>query len=204
MIGCINIFLKTDCIIIKIKDEAKFSDILKELKLKLPELKNFYKDATTPINVTGKVLKSKEMDEIKDLIEKSINVKVSFDSPRNLGLHAIKKSFKKEIGISETKFYQTSLRSGQRIEFEGSIVVLGDVNSGAEIIAEDNIIVLGVLRGMAHAGARGNEKAIIAAHIIDSPQIRIADKIKERTREEVDMQAFSIAYIDNQEQIEME
>ena len=182
MIGCINIFLKTDCIIIKIKDEAKFSDILKELKLKLPELKKFYKDETTPINVTGKVLKSKEMDEIKDLIEKSINVKVSFDSPRNLGLHAIKKSFKKEIGISETKFFQSSLRSGQRIEFEGSIVVLG----------------------MAHAGARGNEKAIIAAHIIDSPQIRIADKIKERTREEVDMQAFSIAYIDNQEQIEME
>ncbi len=202
--SCINIFLKTNCIMIKIKDEASFTEIIKELKVKLPDLKNFYKEEKTPILVTGKILKAKEMDEIKLLIEKTIKVKVNFDSPRNLGLHAIKKNFKKEIATSETKFYQGSLRSGQKIEFEGSVAILGDVNSGAEIIAEDNILVLGTLRGMAHAGAKGNEKAIISAHIIDSPQIRIASSIKERTKEEIDMQAFSLAYVSEEGNIEME
>ncbi len=204
MSSCINIFLKTGYIMIRIKDEAKLANILDELKLKLPELKKFYKEEKTPILVTGKILKAREIDEIKTLIERNIKVKVEFDSPRTLGLHAIKKNFRKEIAVSETKFYQSSLRSGQKIEFEGSIVVLGDVNSGAEIIAEDNIIVLGNLRGMAHAGAKGNEDAIIAAHMIDSLQIRIADKIKERSREDTQVQAFTLAYINDNEEIEME
>lgn len=204
MSSCISIFLKTGYIMIRIKDEAKLANILEELKSKLPELKRFYKEEKTPILVTGKILKSREIDEIKDLIEKNIKVKVEFDSPKVLGLHAIKKNFRKEIAVSETKFYQGSLRSGQKIEFEGSIVVLGDVNSGAEVVAEDNIVVLGNLRGMAHAGAKGNENAIVAAHIIDSLQIRIANKIKERTREDIQMQAFSLAYINDNDEIEME
>jgi septum site-determining protein MinC len=121
-----------------------------------------------------------------------------------LGLHGIKKDFRKEIASSETKFYKSSLRSGQRIEFEGSVVILGDVNAGAEVIAEDNIVVLGSLRGMAHAGAKGNQQAIIASRIIDSPQIRIGSIIKERNREEIDMQAFSYAYVGENDEIVME
>ena len=96
------------------------------------------------------------------------------------------------------------MRSGQRLQFEGSVVILGDVNGGAEVIAEDNIVVLGRLRGMAHAGARGNAQAIIAAHIIDSPQIRIASIIKERSREEIDIQAFSYAYVNEKNEIELD
>ena len=67
---------------------------------------------------------------------------------------------------------------------DGSIVVLGDVNSGAEVIAGDNIVVLGNLRGLAHAGAKGNKEAIIAAASIESAQIRIADIVKEIERED--------------------
>lgn len=96
-----------------------------------------------------------------------------------LGLHGIKKSFKKEIATSKTKFYKGSIRSGQKMEFEGSLVILGDVNSGAEVLAEDNVVVLGILRGMAHAGAKGNKEAIIAAASIESAQVRIADIVKE-------------------------
>lgn len=96
-----------------------------------------------------------------------------------LGLYGIKKSFKKEIATSETKFYKGSLRSGQKIEFEGSLVIIGDVNAGAEVLAEENVVVLGILRGMAHAGAKGNKEAIIAAASIESAQIRIADIVKE-------------------------
>ena len=133
-----------------------------------------------------------------------MKVKVSFDSPRVMGLHGIIKDFRKEIATSETKFYKGSLRSGQRIEFEGSVVIIGDVNDGAEIIAEDNIVVLGALRGMAHAGAKGNEQAIIAARIIDSLQIRIGSIIKERSREEISVQAYSYAFVNDKNEIEFE
>lgn len=204
MIGNINIFLKQDNIVIRIKDDATIVEILNELEKKLPELKKFYKEEKTPILVTGKILKSIEIDRIQDLIQKEMKVRVDFESPKSLGLHGIKKTFKKEIELSETKYYKGSLRSGQRIEFEGSIVILGDVNDGAEVVAEDNIVVLGILRGMAHAGAKGNEKAIIAAHIIESPQLRIASIIKERDREEIDIERYSYAYIGNNNVIEME
>ena len=96
-----------------------------------------------------------------------------------LGLYGIKKSFNKEIATSETKFYKGSIRSGQKMEFEGSLVILGDVNAGAEVIAGENIVILGELRGLAHAGAKGNKKAIIAAASIECKQIRIANIIKE-------------------------
>lgn len=200
----INIFLKKENIELKIKDEANITEILTELQEKLPELKKFYKEERTPILVSGKMLKNPEMDEIQKLIQSEINVHIDFDSPKVLGLHGIKKTFKKDISISETKFYRGSLRSGQRLEFEGSIVIIGDVNDGAEVIAEDNIVVLGNLRGMAHAGAKGNEKAMISANVIESSQIRIASAIKERTREEMNLEKLSYAYIGENNQVIME
>ncbi len=200
----ISIFLKKENILLKIKDNSTKAQIIDELKHKLPELKKFYKEEQTPILVTGKMLKTAEIDEIQALIESEMKVKVNFDSPRTMGLHGIIKDFRKEIATSETKFYKGSLRSGQRIEFEGSVVIIGDVNDGAEIIAEDNIVVLGALRGMAHAGAKGNEQAIISARIIDSLQIRIGSIIKERTREEISVEAFSYAFVNDKNEIEFE
>lgn len=102
-----------------------------------------------------------------------------------LGLHIIEKSFNRKIEETVTKLHNGSLRSGNRVEFEGSIVILGDVNAGAEVIAEDHIIVLGTIRGLAHAGAKGNKNAIIAANDIDAPQIRIADIVKEIEKPEL-------------------
>lgn len=179
MKNCVSINLKKDQIIIKLNDDANQMEIIGALKKKLPELKKLYKEEKTPITVTGKVLKNKEMDQIQKIIKDQIDVEVEFDMPRGLGLHNIKKTFKKEIAISETKFHKGSLRSGQKIETEGSLVIIGDVNSGAEVMASDNIIVLGALRGLAHAGAKGNKQAIIAAGLLDTVQIRIANIVKE-------------------------
>lgn len=204
MTGYINIFLKKDNIEIKIKDNANINEILIELKEKLPELRKFYQEEKTPILITGKILKVNEIEEVQKLIQSEIKVKIEFETPKTLGLHGIKKTFKKDIKTSETKFIKGSLRSGQRIEFEGSIVILGDVNDGAEVVAEDNIVVLGALRGMAHAGAKGNEKAIISANIIESLQIRIASIIKERTREQIEVENYSYAYVNEENEIEME
>lgn len=131
------------------------------------------------------------------------NVETKKDT-NELGLHGIKKSFKKEIATSNTKFYKGSIRSGQKVEFEGSLVILGDVNAGAEVLAEENVVVLGNLRGMAHAGAKGNKEAIIAAASICSAQIRIADIVKEiekNATEEIEEEPKTYAYVDENGEI---
>lgn len=175
-----------DEIIIKLNPEATQEEILEKLKKKLTDLKKLYKEAQNPILITGKVLTKKESLEIKNMILDKIDVEIRFEVKQNLGLHGITKSFNKEIESSETKFFKGSVRSGQRIEYEGSLVILGDVNFGAEVIAGDNVIVLGVLRGLAHAGAKGNKKAIIAASSIECLQIRISDIIKEFEKQSED------------------
>ena len=180
----ISINLRKDEIVIKLNESAAQEQIVEGLKKKLTELKKLYKDEKTPIRVTGKILKNKEIDEIQELIKSKIDVEIEFDSPKGLGLSNIKKTFEKEIATSETKFHRGSLRSGQRLETEGSLVILGDVNSGAEVIALDNIVVLGALRGLAHAGAKGNKQAIIAAGLFDAVQVRIANVVKEINRDE--------------------
>lgn len=185
--NCVSINLKKDEIVIKLSENAEQGEILETLKKKIPELKKLYKDEKTPIKVTGKVLKNKEIDEIQEVIKNKIDVEINFDTPKSLGLSSIKKAFEREIAISETKFHRGSLRSGQKLEVEGSLVVLGDVNSGAEVMASDNIVVLGALRGLAHAGAKGNKQAIIAAGLFDAVQIRIANIVKEIDRDEEPM-----------------
>ena len=162
----------------------------------MTELKKLYKEETTPIMVTGKILKNKEIDEIQELIKSKIDVEIDFDMPKSLGLHSIKKTFEREIAISETKFHRGSLRSGQKMESEGSLVIIGDVNSGAEVMASDHIIVLGALRGLAHAGAKGNKQAIIAAGLLDTVQIRIANMVKEIDRDEEPMHKQAYVSID--------
>ena len=198
MKNCISIQTKKDSVTIKISEEATQEEILKDLKNKLPELKKLYKDDTTPILITGKIIKNDEMDEIKEIIQGTLQVEIEFDSPRILGLHGIKKTFNKDIATSETQFHRGSLRSGQKIEYEGSLVILGDVNAGAEVLAGENIVVLGILRGMAHAGAKGNKEAIIAAASIESPQIRIANIVKEIERAEVKEDLKTYAYVDDE------
>ena len=203
MKNCVSINLKKNEIVIKLSDNATQMEIVEALRKKLPELKKLYKDEKTPITVAGKVLKNREIDEIQALIKSKIDVEIEFDMPKSLGLSSIKKTFEKEIAISETKFHRGSLRSGQKLEADGSLVILGDVNSGAEVMASDNIVVLGALRGLAHAGAKGNRQAIIAAGLIDTVQIRIANIVREIDRDEEPLhkQAY-VSVIDNQIVIE--
>ncbi|VBB07866.1 septum formation inhibitor minc [Lucifera butyrica] len=70
-----------------------------------------------------------------------------------------------------------TLRGGQKVIYEGTVVVIGDVNPGAEITAGRDIIVLGACRGRAHAGAYGNRQATITANKLLAGQIRIAGLI---------------------------
>ena len=186
--------MKRNEIVIKLSDEAEQEKILEALNKKLPVLKKLYKEAKNPIKVTGKFLKEKEMEEIRDVVKKEINVEIGFDNVNELGLSGIKKAYEQSVENSETYFFKGGMRSGQKLENEGSIVILGDVNSGAEVIAGENIVVLGTLRGLAHAGAKGNRKAIIASHKIESVQLRIADVLKEIEKDEI-AETKQFAYI---------
>lgn len=196
MSNCVSINLKKDRIVLKLNDEVAYKEIVECLKKKIPELRKLYKDEKTPIYVTGRILKNKEIDEIQTIIKEKIDVEIEFYVPKApLGLHGIKKVFAKEIKLSETRFHRGSLRSGQKLEEEGSIVIIGDVNSGAEVIASDNIVILGSLRGLAHAGAKGNQEAVIAAGLIDTVQIRIANIVKEIDRDNEPMHKQACASI---------
>jgi septum site-determining protein MinC len=78
------------------------------------------------------------------------------------------------VSSSKTEVVPRTMRAGVRIEKAGNVIVLGDVNPGAELIAGGDIIVSGTLRGMAHAGVSGRETAIIYAQHIAASQVRIA------------------------------
>ena len=75
------------------------------------------------------------------------------------------------------RFYKGNLRNGLVIADEASLVILGDINPGAEVYSGGNIIVLGSLKGKAYAGIHGNEDAFVYALNMDPIQIRIGDKI---------------------------
>ena len=170
----------TNEIILNISVIADIQAILDELQTKLPKLRDFYQTSKIPIRVTGRLFTDTEIEVLKKAIHTEIDVEIKFDDVSDLlGLHAIKRTFETQTDISETKFIQNSIRSGQREEYPGSIVVCGDVNAGAEVVAGGNIIVLGALRGVAHAGANGNTMAIISANYIDVTQVRIANMVRE-------------------------
>jgi septum site-determining protein MinC len=74
-------------------------------------------------------------------------------------------------------FVERTFRSGQQLNYPGDITIVGDVHAGAEVIAGGNIVVWGKVRGLLHAGANGDESALICALDLDPGQLRIAGYI---------------------------
>lgn len=180
MLNNIKISQTTEEIILNVNVVADVEEVYEELENKITKLKDFYQSATVPMRITGKLFTESEIERIRKIINSEIETEVNFDSPSDLlGLHAIKKTFENETEVSETKYINYSIRSGQIEEYSGSLVIMGDVNAGGEVIAGGNIAVIGSLRGLAHAGANGNTKAIITANNIDITQVRIANQVKE-------------------------
>ena len=176
----IKVIQRSDEIVLNVNIIAEIHEIIEELEIKLPKLKEFYKTCDLPMRVTGRLFTDGEIENLTKLIQSSIDVEIKFDNVSDLlGLHAIKKTFQTTTEISETKYIQNSIRSGQKEEYPGSIVICGDVNAGGEVIAGGNVTITGSLRGVAHAGANGNMLAIISANSIDVTQVRIGNLVKE-------------------------
>lgn len=154
----------------------------------------FFQGARLALDVASQVLHVNELVELRDqLSERGISLwAVISESPTTektaqlLGLATrISKPRPEEnrrfsvenLGEETALFLSRTLRSGTRIEFSGHVVVFGDVNPGAEIVAEGNVIIWGRLRGMVHAGAKGNRNAVICALDLSPTQLRIADEV---------------------------
>lgn len=99
---------------------------------------------------------------------------------------------------AESIFVRQTVRSGQRIECEGDIVIIGDVNAGAEVMAGGSIAVFGKLRGLAHAGCGGRRDVCVAAIHMCPKQLRLSGRVVSFDKERPDMQRAEVAELDDE------
>jgi len=170
-------------------------DVLEPALLEqIKEQETFFKGARIALDVGAQILRVNDLVPLRDkLSEKGISLwAILSESPTTektaqlLGLATrISKPRPEEtrqysvddLGDETALFLSKTLRSGMRIEFAGHVVVFGDVNPGAEIVAEGNVLVWGRVRGMIHAGAKGDTAAYICALDLSPTQLRIADEV---------------------------
>lgn len=84
---------------------------------------------------------------------------------------------KDNLPQGNTMLIEGPLRSGHKVDYDGNVVVMGDVNAGAEIRAAGHVIIFGALRGMVHSGTKGNRGAKVLALMLFPTQLRIAEHI---------------------------
>ncbi len=170
-----------DGIIVQLMPDQEMDQILIEMKKKLTEGSNFFKGAKI-ISIVGRDMEDDEIETIKALVRKDFDLEI-VDRPYKKALKIgideemaethIAQNRAEMVYKSTTIFHRGTLRSGKRIESEADLVVLGDVNPGAELIANGNIVVMGYLRGVAHAGRNGDPKAFVSANKLQPTQLRI-------------------------------
>lgn len=178
---------KDNKMVITLDKNADYSEIKSKIISVLDASTDIFNGVIGPITIKGRRLSDFEEAELLSLFQSKTDLEIVIEKPKKMGLATINSIFTKDMTISTTKIFEGTVRSGQRVEFEGSVIVLGDVNGGSEVVAEQNIIVLGDIRGYVHAGAKGNRACIIAANSINPTQLRIADLVyKQDTKVDVE------------------
>jgi len=186
---------------------STWDDLLAELQRRLTTSPSFFKGGRVSLDVGPLSLTEDDLRQVRDLLIKhdvTLHAVVSKDSETeaaaqalglviDLGLDRRPPSAlspdQAEPRLGEAVLWQRTLRSGQSIRHPGHVIVIGDVNPGAEIVAGGHVIVWGKLRGMVHAGATGDERAWVCALDLSPTQLRIAGYItrspEERQRRSV-------------------
>lgn len=202
-----------DGINVILDEDASFADIKTIFIQKLQDAKSFFSGAKINIRFKGKILTKEQQEEIIGLLSGQNILNISF-------IHGFEEDDQGHNGeddqapehwfcsedsydTSMTKYHIGMLRSGQTIEYPGSVVVLGDVNPGARISAGGNVVVLGTLKGTVHAGQDLDAyKPFVMAIGMYPVQIGIGDIIarspdgvyKEKTDQK---EAILVAYLSN-------
>ncbi len=164
-----------------LNDDMEFKELLQCIIDKFKESEGFFKNAKMAISFEGRELTQEEEFQIIEAITEnsSVNIICILDNDQ-LKEELVRQKidqFEEEQAGKTGEFYKGTLRSGQVLDCETSVVVIGDVNPGAKVISKGNIVILGALKGNAYAGANGNELAFVAALDMDPVQIKIGDVI---------------------------
>ncbi len=178
-------------IAIVIKEEADIKAAKKEIADKIKESAKFFGNTKCAVAFEGKKLNNEEMNEIIEIISENSMLQVvciidndTEELYKNVveaqEMNTVEASSVAENAIPNItggQFYRGTLRSGQVLESESSIVILGDVNPGAKIISGGNVVILGSLKGTVYAGLGSLETAFVVALDMHPVQIRIGDVI---------------------------
>jgi septum site-determining protein MinC len=179
--------------------EGPWRDVLNELAAQLdrPGAQSFFQGARVLLETGPRAVDVLELEELIALLSQHGMTLTSVIGGRNTqdAFEQVRRasppppeafSADDETAVSEAAIpsdtapamlIRRTVRSGQRYRYAGTIVIIGDVNPGAEVIAEGDVIVWGKLRGVVHAGAAGNDNAIVSALILAPTQLRISGYI---------------------------
>ena len=195
-----------------IDPEASMEQIEQAIVERMASLGNSLSGLTMNMDLGSRSLNDGELVHLKKLLNDNYGLEVKqiigdsrdepkrTEAPQIAGVPAIHSDERVYDQLSqlneETRFIRHTLRSGQ-IEraLEGNMVILGDVNPGAEVVAAGDIIVLGALRGVAHAGALGNTSSIIFALNLLPTQLRIGRFITRAPAEQQQDQRTEVARV---------
>ena len=199
---------KNDRLVIALNPDIDFLDICDILKTKILEAKNFIGNSRMAIEFSGRALTNEEENKLIGIITENSNIVISYifskrtDSEEEIDLENINPL----IEEGKTHFFRGTLRSGSKIESDGNVVVLGDVNPSSIIKARGNVIVLGHLNGTVYAGLGGDDRAFIGAIYFNPIQLTIGMKTITDIQDEIldssrvnKKSRFKVAHIRNQE-----
>lgn len=176
---------------------CSFQQLLKELEEKLSS--NHQPEDSPLISVHIKAgnryLSREQQDQICDIIRSKKKLVVdSFESNVLTKEEAL--NWKKQTDISSVC---RIVRSGQVLQVEGDLLLIGDVNPGGTVMAGGNIFIMGALRGIAHAGCYGNSDAVISASLMKPMQLRINDLVNRAPDQHEAGNEMECAFIDQKE-----
>ncbi len=169
-----------------INQSADFSAILEQLKDKLESAAHFFSGNTgIRISSDNNVLTGDERRKLINLLaDYGLNLQERLEPEllppaeetdlTEVQVGDVPVEYRQEAEGGQTLIISRMLRGGQRVVFKGSVIVMGDVNPGAEVIAGGNIVIQGTCRGLAHAGVNGDQTATITADRLIAGQLRIA------------------------------
>lgn len=176
-----NVIIKSNKygLIIHMDPTPEYSVIFEEIREKFTESAKFFKGATMAITFEGRLLTKVQEQQIIEFISDiaHVNIVCVFDNDENterLYQRVVERSVE-DLPRKEGQFYRGTLKKRQVLESEKSIIILGDVESGANVVSKGNIVVLGTIRGKVHAGAAGNRKAFVVALAMKPQSLKIAD-----------------------------
>lgn len=164
-----------------LNEEIPFEELLSEVAFKFRESSHFFKDAKMAVSLEGRHLSEEEERSILNVICENSDLHivclVGRDEEKNQNyLKAIQQlEYRNGTEDNEGHFYKGTLKNGQILETESSIVVLGDVYPGSAIISTKDIVILGGLFGKAYAGGNGSEGHFVVALEMAPERLQIGD-----------------------------